>query len=144
MYVPEYDKSKLNQFHFYFEVNLSTLEKIEEINFDSSLSTTRTNSKEKEHTKNTKNLYWNTMSYLLIIQIADNGTNACQDLVNKWHCFADLNSNKVSFTFLSDFYKRITGHVLDTLVSFCLKKEKRGKRMSELIIKNKLKKAYKF
>ncbi|KAH3676811.1 hypothetical protein OGATHE_001301 [Ogataea polymorpha] len=56
--------------------------------------------------------------HLLRLKIRCGFLNVTNDLVNKWPRLSLLLNDKVPLTLLGDLDKRITSHILDTLVSF--------------------------
>ncbi len=59
-----------------------------------------------------------TLFYLLRLQIADDGVDVGQELVNEGHDLADLNLDKLAPTFLRDFNESVASHVLKQTKSF--------------------------
>lgn len=59
-----------------------------------------------------------TKEYLLWLKVTDDCVDAIKYFLNEWHHLANLNLNEMPATFLRDFNKSVTRHVLNTIMCF--------------------------
>ncbi len=57
--------------------------------------------------------------YLLRLQVTDDGVDAIENLLYKWHHLSDLHQNKMPSAFLCYFYEGVASHVLHSVMCFC-------------------------
>lgn len=60
-------------------------------------------------------------AYLLWLEVTNDGVDSIQNFFNEGHYFPFLNLHKMSSAFLCYLYERITGHVLNTIMGFCVR-----------------------
>ena len=61
---------------------------------------------------------------LLWLQVADDGVDVVEDLIDERHHLAHLNLNKMTPAFLGDLDEGVTCHVLHTVVGLCVVKRR--------------------
>lgn len=63
-------------------------------------------------------------SDLLRLQVADDGVDVVEDLVDERHHLAHLDLNKMAPTLLCNLDKGVTGHVLHAVMSLCVMRKR--------------------